>query len=169
MQPCPYFTLHAYSDSDWAGSLDNCKSTSGFCVYFSHNLISWSSKKQTTVSWSSTESEYRFLAVASTELIWLQYLLTELKATLSQPPILWCDNLGTTYLASNPMFHARTKHVKIDFHFVREQVASNSLQIRFISTHDQLANIFTKPLASPRFAHLASKLTVCSQPLVCGG
>jgi hypothetical protein len=97
----------------------------------------------------------------SLELIWLQYMLVELHVSLSSPPILWCDNIGVTFLASNPMFHAQTKHVEINFHFVRERIASKLLQIRYFSSRDQLADIFTKSLASPRFSHLTSKLTVC--------
>jgi ABC-type taurine transport system substrate-binding protein len=97
----------------------------------------------------------------SLELIWLQYMLVELHVSLSSPPILWCDNIDVTFLASNPMFHAQTKHVEINFHFVRERIASKLLQIRYFSSRDQLADIFTKSLASPRFSHLTSKLTVC--------
>jgi hypothetical protein len=107
------------------------------------------------------------LAITSSELIWLQYLLAELKVSLTSPPVLWCDNIGATFLASNPMFHARTKHVEIDYHFVRERVANKMLQIRFLTSKDQLADIFTKPLASPRFILLTSKLTVCAS--ACGG
>lgn len=88
---------------------------------------------------------------------------------LSSPPVLWCDNIKATVLASNPIIHARTKHVEIDYHFVREKVANKSLQIHFLASKDQIADILTKPLASPRFLLLSSKLTVCSQPLACGG
>lgn len=159
LKPVSSFALHAYSDADWVGSLDDRKSTTGFCIYFGSN-IPWGAKKQPTVARSSTEAKYKSLAVTSSELIWLQYLLTELHVTLSSPPILWCDNIGATYLASNPMFHARTKHVEIDYHFVRERVANKLLQIRFISSKDQITDIFTKPFGSPRFIHLTSKLIV---------
>lgn len=166
LKPVSSFALHAYSKVDWAGSLDNRKSTTGFCIYFGSNIIPWGAKKQPTVARSSTEAEYKSLVVTSSELIWLQYLLAELHVTLSSPPILWCDNIGATYLASNPMFHGCTKHVKIEYHFVRERVANKLRQIRFISSKDQIADIFTKPLGSPLFIHLTSKLTV---GLACGG
>jgi hypothetical protein len=99
------------------------------------------------VSRSSTEAEYKSLANATVEVIWVETLLKELGIKLQRAPCLWCDNMGATYLSANPIFHARTKHIEIDFHFVRERVAQKMLDIKFISTHDQVADGFTKPLA----------------------
>lgn len=138
-------------------------------MFLGSNLISWSSKKQHTVSRSSTEAEYRSLALASAELIWVQFLLTKLHASLASLPILWCDNIGATFLASNLMFHARTKHVEIDYHFIRECVASGQLQIQFLCSKDQIANVLTKGLSTPRFQWLCDKLMVQAPPSTCKG
>ena len=121
------------------------------------------------MAWFITEVEYRAVAHTTAESLWVQSLLREIGITLVQCPILWCDNIGATYLTANPVFHARTKHVEIDYHFVREKVQQKTLDVRFISSKDQLTNGLTKPIVSARFAFLRDKLNVISSPLILKG
>jgi hypothetical protein len=165
LQLSTYLRLNAYSDSDWAGCPDDRRSTSGYDIFLGPNLVSWSSKKQSTVSRSSTEAEYRALAHATTELSWLQSLLHELGQVPTAKLVLWCDNLGATFMAANPVIQVRTKHIELDIHFIRDKVATRDLHIQFLCSANQIANIFTKSLASTRFAFLRDKLTVFDKPL----
>jgi len=165
LQKTSSHTLQAFSDADWAGCPDGRSSTRVYCVFLGSNLIFWSSRKKPTVSRSSTEAEYKSVASTAAELLWIKSLLRDLSLQLHYPPKLWCDNIGATYLSINPIFHARTKHVEIDFHFVWELVAAKSLEILFIPSSDQLEDVLTKPLVSNRFHLLSSKLNVCSPPL----
>ncbi|XP_019168356.1 PREDICTED: uncharacterized protein LOC109164057 [Ipomoea nil] len=156
--------VHVFSDFDWAGCSLDRKSTTGYAVFLGPNLVSWVSRKQRTVARSSTEAEYKAIIDAAAEVTWVQSLLCELGLHPPTVPVLWCDNLGATYLCANPVFHARTKHVEVDYHFVRDKVASGGLKVNFVSTHDQLSDIFTKPLALSRFSDLRFKLGVVPCP-----
>uniref|UniRef100_A0A2N9GWL1 Reverse transcriptase Ty1/copia-type domain-containing protein n=1 Tax=Fagus sylvatica TaxID=28930 RepID=A0A2N9GWL1_FAGSY len=144
---------------------DDHHSTGSFYIFLGKNLISWSCRKQATVARSSIEAEYKALANTAAEIKWLQSLFQEIGLVLSTSPLLWCDNIGATYLSSNPVFHARTKHITIDFHFVRDMVAAKQLNVHFISSTDQLADVLTKPISSSRFALLRAKLNALSVPL----
>lgn len=162
-QPGSLF-ISAYSDDDYAGDPDNRQSTGGYCVYLGSNLISWSSKTHRTVSRSSAEAEYRQLAFTAAEISWLRSMFCDLNLFLQCPKI-WCDNLSAIAIASNPVFHARTKHVEVDYHYVREKVVNKELQVLFVPTADQVADIFTKGLSASRFHFLVSKLPVLPRPL----
>ncbi|GJT60850.1 putative RNA-directed DNA polymerase [Tanacetum coccineum] len=160
----PDTSLEAFSDAEWDEDSDDRRSMGGFPIYLGSNLISWTARKQRTISRSSTESEYKALVDTVAELTWLQPILNELGIRSSSTPILWCDNLGATYLSADPIFHARTKHVEIDYHFVWEKVTQRDLRVQHISTHDQIVDIFTKPLPIPQFLFLRSKLQVVAHP-----
>ena len=157
---CPFpVLLTSFSDADWAGDSSNHRSTSGFLICLGHNLISWSSKKQPTIARSSTEAEYKAIANTMSELIWITSLFRELHIPLPSPT-LWCDNIGATYLSTNPVFHARMRHIKIDFPFVREQVALWRLHVGIISGKDQPADLLTKSLHKLCFLQLRTKLNL---------
>jgi hypothetical protein len=111
-------SVTAYSDADWAGCPDTRHSTSGFCVFLGDNLISWSSKRQTTVSRSSDEVGYRAVAHVVAECCWLCQLLQDLHLPVKTATIVYCDNVSAIYMSSNPVQHRRTKHIEIDIHFV---------------------------------------------------
>ncbi|GAA0185651.1 transmembrane signal receptor [Lithospermum erythrorhizon] len=113
LKPSSSFDLTTYADSDWTGCLGTRRSTSGYCIFMGYSLISWSSKKQKVVARSSSKAEYRILALCTTELRWIQHLLKELRIPTSLAPLLYCDNLGATYLSVNLVLHSRIKHVEI--------------------------------------------------------
>ena len=123
-------------------------------------MVSWKSKKQTTVSRSSTEAEYQAMAATTSELLWLQQLLTDLGVTSSSPMLLFCDNHVAVHIASNPTFHEMTKHIEIDCHFIRDKVSAHVVKLMPIQSNYQLVNLFTKPLSSPLFFPLFSKMVI---------
>lgn len=161
--------LLAYSDADWGGNNDDRTSTSAYIILFGGNPILWLSRKQRTVARSSTEVVYYAVATATIELIWLQNLLHELRIPIHEPPRLLCDNVGATYLCSNPVLHSRMKHISLDYHFIREQVQTNKLIVTHVSTKDQLAYLLTKPLPTTKFIELMSKIKVIDGTFILRG
>ncbi|KAL4310349.1 hypothetical protein GQ457_01G030280 [Hibiscus cannabinus] len=151
--------ISAFSDSDLASYPDSRKSTTGFCIFLGSALISWKSNKQSTVSRSSSEAEYRALAAVACEIQWIKYLLTDLHILLSSAN-LYCDNLSAIKIAENPVHHERTKHIEIDCHLIREKIRSGLITLLHVSSCNQLANCFTKALSVSVFSSSISKLGI---------
>ena len=152
--------VSAFSDSDSAGCKETRRSTTSFCTYLGPNLASWSAKRQSTVSRSSTEAEYRALAETSAELTWLASLLRDIGIPQDGPAVLYCDNLSAVHLTTNPAFHACSKHFETDWHYTRERVALGFIETRHIPAIQQIADIFTKSLPRASFERLRDKLGV---------
>ena len=150
--------LVGYTDIDWAENASDRRSTSGFTFSLGSVGITWSSKKQPTVSLSSIEVEYRGAVVATCEAIWLKRLLKDLQVEVSDPTTIYCDNLSSIHLAKNPVFHARTKHIEVHYHFVRERVLSSEVELQYVPTDRQTVGIFTKPLGLDKLRHFSGAL-----------
>jgi hypothetical protein len=150
--------LAGYTNADWAGDAADRRYTSGYAFTLGSAAIAWSSKKQPTVALSSTEAEYRGAAVATCEAVWLKRLLKDLHEEVSDPTVIYSDNLSSIQLAKNPVFHARTKHIEVHYHFVRERVLSGEVQLQYIPTDRQTADIFTKPLGLDKLRQFSGAL-----------
>ncbi|KAE8667231.1 tir-nbs resistance protein [Hibiscus syriacus] len=145
--------LVGYCDADYAGDHDTRRSTTGYVFKLGSGTISWCRKRQPTVSLSTTEAEYRAAAMAAQESTWLIQLMNNLHQPVDYAISLYCDNQSTIRLAENPVFHARTKHVEVHYHFVREKVLQEEIEMRQIKTDEQIADLFTKSLSVRKFEH----------------
>ncbi|XP_019190736.1 PREDICTED: uncharacterized protein LOC109185208 [Ipomoea nil] len=152
--------LNVFSDSDWATCSTTRKSITSFCVFLDSALISWRSKKQATVSRSSSEAEYRALAAVVCEVQWLNYLLKDLQVELSRPTAVFCDNKSVVAIAENSVFHETTKHIEIDCHIIREKLTQGLVKLLSISSSNQVADGFTKALPTAQFHLFLSKLGI---------
>ncbi|CAH9083140.1 unnamed protein product [Cuscuta epithymum] len=153
-----HMRIECFADADWAGSKDDRRSTSGYCVFVGGNLVSWKSKKQNVVSRSSAESEYRAMAQSACEIIWINHLLSEIGLKTPMPAKLWCDNQAAIHIANNLVFHERTKHIEVDCHFVREKIQQGLISTGYVKTGEQLGDLFTKALNGIRVGYLCNKL-----------
>ncbi|KAI3788698.1 hypothetical protein L2E82_01471 [Cichorium intybus] len=156
------FVLKGYTDSDWAGSQDDKRSTSGNCFVLGSGVITWSSNKQATVALSSTEAEYVAATTAACQAVWLRRLLMDLIQQQVQPTRLLCDNTSAVALTRNPVMHGRTKHIELRHHFIRELVAREEVVLEVCRTEDQLADMLTKALPPAKFEDLRSRLFITS-------
>jgi hypothetical protein len=153
------FDLIGYSDSDYAGCKVDRKSTSGTCQFLGRSLVSWSSKKQTSIALSTAEAEYVAAEQCCTQLLWMRQTLRDFGYNLSKVPLL-CDNESAIRMADNPVEHNRTKHIGIKHHFLRDHQQKGDIEVYHISTKNELADIFTKPLDEKTFCRLRSELNV---------
>ncbi|PIK49151.1 putative Gag-pol polyprotein [Apostichopus japonicus] len=143
-----------YSDADWAGDVNDRKSTSGYLFQVSGAAVSWKSKKQTCVALSTAEAEYIALASAAQEAVWLQRLNTDLQNKPNKPLRILEDNQSAICMAKNPQFHGRTKHIEIKYHFIRETVEHGTIELMYCPTEDMVADLLTKGLSKQRFEKL---------------
>ncbi|CAN0840831.1 Retrovirus-related Pol polyprotein from transposon TNT 1-94 [Linum grandiflorum] len=159
-------SLTAFADADYAGCLDTRRSTSGWCVKLGSSVISWHCKKQDRVAKSSTEAEYRSMSEVSSELVWLHRLLVELGVYCHVPVQLYADNMSAIHITTNPVLHERTKHIEVHVHYIRQLVSDGWLQLRYLTTEEQPADILTKAVCTSRHWFLAYKLMLRQAPSV---
>jgi len=153
-----------YSDSDWAGDLDDRKSTSGYLFQISGAAVSWRSKKQTCVALSTAEAEYMALAGAAQEAIWMRQLSSELKNGPTEATTIFEDNQSAICMAKNPQFHGRAKHIGIKYHFIREQVSSGTVDLKYCRTDEMIADMLTKGLSRDRLTKLRNMAGIKVMP-----
>jgi hypothetical protein len=153
------FDLIGYSDADWAGCKIERKSTSRTCQFLGRSLVSWVSKKQNSVALSTTEAEYIDVGHCCAQLLCMRQTLRDYGYKLSKVPLL-CDNGSAIRMAENPVEHSRTKHIDIQYHFLRDHQQTGDIEIAYINTKDQLADIFIKPLDEKNFSKLRNELNI---------
>ncbi|BFG15965.1 hypothetical protein CerSpe_022390 [Prunus speciosa] len=155
-----HLDVQAYTDADYAGSIVDRRSTSGYFTFVGGNLVTWRSKKQKVVSRSSAEAEYRGMSHGVCELMWLRKLLRDLGCKSKKAMNLYCDNKAAISIAHNPVQHDRTKHVEVDRHFIKEKLDAGIVDFPFVKTEDQLADILTKAVSSRSFHSCLDKLGI---------
>ncbi|CAL8169979.1 unnamed protein product [Prunus armeniaca] len=154
--------LVGFCDSDWGGSLDDSKSTSGYAFSFGSGVFSWASVKQNCVALSTAEAEYISAAEATTQAIWLKFVLEDFGELQAEATPLQCDNTSAISITKNPVFHQRTKHIDRRYHFIKDALQQGIVDLVYCPTKEQVADIFTKALPKERFNYLRDKLGVVS-------
>eukprot|EP00253_Pinus_taeda_P024382 PITA_24382 len=143
-----------FTDSDWVGDPDDQKSIVGYVFTLGSGPITWACKKQSAISLSSTEAEYRGAIEASKEALWLCQILSEFGFQQQHPTTLWCDNQSAIQPCKDPIQHQRNKHIKLHMHFIRKLIHDHVFEVQYFSTDDQVADIFTKALIEVKFTKL---------------
>jgi hypothetical protein len=152
--------VHGYRDANWASNVSDRKSTCGFMFSFGSGAVSWSNKKQPIVALLSTEAKYKDAIIATCEVVWLLKLLSNLGQLVDAPIVIYCDNISNILLANNLIYHTRTKHIEVHYHFIREKVLAKEIDLIHISTEDQVADIFTKALGTDKLKKFRKMLVV---------
>lgn len=145
------YLLTGYSDSDLGGNIDDRKSTGGMAFYLDENLITWVSQKQRCVALSSCEAEFMTATAAACQGVWLSKLLRQVIDMKECPVVIYVDNRSAIDLAKNPVFHGRSKHIDIRYHFIRECVEKGEIIIKHVSTDKQRADVLTKTMSATKF------------------
>lgn len=156
--------ITGYTDADWAGNVNDRRSTSGYFIFVGGKLVSWKSKKQPVVALSSAEAEYRGIAKGLKEILFVKRLLAEIGFPMSSEIPLFCDNKASISISQNPVQHDRTKHIEIDRHFVRENLDKHLISLPFVKSEDQLADILTKAVCGRAFRDALGKLGILDPP-----
>lgn len=154
--------LIGYSDADYAGCKTDRKSTSGTCHILENALVSWACKKQACVALSIAEAEYIVVGSSCAQILWLKQQLRDFRIDLGCIP-LRCDNTSAINITKNPVMHSRTKHIDIRHHFLRDHVLKGDVEVTFVNTHNQLADIFTKPLAKEPLYKIRRELGILDE------
>ena len=152
-----------FSDSDWAGDLDDRRSTSGYIFQVGGTAVSWKSRKQSCVALSTAEAEYIALSQAAQEAIWLKQLNTDLKVESSEPTTIYEDNQAAICLSKNPQGHGKSKHIDIKYHYIRDQVHNRTIELKYCPTENMVADMLTKGLARERFEKLRASAGLLPQ------
>ncbi|CAH9115744.1 unnamed protein product [Cuscuta europaea] len=157
-----HFKLRGYTDSGWAGCIDDRKSTSGSVFDLGSGAITWISKKQDTIALSTSEAEYIAAGAAAKQALWLRKLLKDLCCEQQGTPEIWCDNMSTIAMTKNPAFHARTKHIDVQYHFIRKMVAEEKIALQFCGTEFQNADLFTNGLTQAKHKFFMERIGMTS-------
>lgn len=154
------YLLSGYSDSDMAGCVEDRKSTSGMVFYLNDSLITWVSQKQKCVALSSCEAEFMAANAAACQGVWLNKLLIQIVGKKLEPVIIYIDNKSAIDLTKNPVFHGRSKHIDIRFHFIRGCVERGEIQVKFVNTGEQRADVLTKAMSAAKFERMRDLLGI---------